>query len=157
MRMKTNLKNWIALTALLFSAQAYAGGVTVNDAWARATAPGQENGSVGLVITSKKNARLIAVTSPASDSAEIHTMSMDNGVMQMRQLEFLPLPAMQPVTLGPGGEHLMLFGLKHALKAGDKVPLTVTVQYADKHTEKIKINALVRPLTAVQDKNLHHD
>ena len=155
--MVINLKNWVVVTALLFAAQAYAGETTVSDAWARATAPGQENGSVGLVITSKKDARLIAVTSPASASAEIHTMTMDNGVMQMRQLEFLPLPAMQPVTLGPGGDHLMLFGLKHALKAGDELPLTVTVQFADKHTEKIKIKALVRPLTAGQGKHLHHD
>ena len=155
--MVINLKNWVVVTALLFAAQAYAGEITVSDAWARATAPGQENGSVGLVITSKKDARLIAVTCPVSASAEIHTMTMDNGVMQMRQLEYLPLPANQPVTLGPGGDHLMLFGLKHALKAGDKVPLTVTVQYADKRTEKIKIKALVRPLTAGQDKHLHRD
>ena len=155
--MVINLKNWIVLAALLFAAQANAGEITVSDAWARATAPGQENGSVGLVITSKKDARLIAVTSPASASAEIHTMTMDNGVMQMRQLEYLPLPAMQPVTLGPGGDHLMLFGLKRALKAGDKVQLTVTVQYADKQTEKIKIKATVRPLTADQDKHRRHD
>ena len=155
--MVINLKNWIVVTALFFAAQVYAGEITVSGAWARATVPGQENGSVGLVITSKKDARLVAVTSPVSASAEIHTMTMDNGVMQMRQLEYLPLPAMQPVTLGPGGEHLMLFGLKHALKAGDKVPLTVTVQYADKHTEKIKFKATVRPLNAEQDKRLHHD
>jgi len=155
--MVINLKNGIVVAALLFAAQAFAGEITVSDAWARATAPGQENGSVGLVITSKKDARLIAVTSPASASAEIHTMTMDNGVMQMRQLEYLPLPAMQPVTLGPGGDHLMLFGLKRALKAGDKVQLTVTVQYADKQTEKIKIKATVRPLTADQDKHRRHD
>ena len=146
-----NKKISIGVITLLFSAQAYAGGITVSDAWARATAPGQENGSVGLLITSQKEARIIAVTSTVSKSAEIHTMTMDNGVMQMRQLEFLPLPAQQPVTLGPGGEHLMLFGLKHALIAGDIVPLTLTVQHADKKIEKIKIKAIIRPLTAAHN------
>ena len=142
------MTQWIGFAALLLAAQAFAGEIKVSDVWARATAPGQENGSVGLVITSQKDARLIAVASPAAESAEIHTMTMDNGVMQMRQLEYLPLPAKQAVTLGPGGEHLMLFGLKHALKAGDTFPLTLTVQHADKKTEKIKIKALIRPLTA---------
>lgn len=152
-----NRKSWIVVVAaLLFSAQVQAGEVTVSDAWARATAPGQENGSVGLVITSQRDARLIAVTSPLAASAEIHTMTMDNGVMKMRQLEDLPLPARQPVTLGPGSDHLMLFGLKNPLKAGDTVTLTLIVKFADKSTEKINIKAQVRPLTAGQDKHHHH-
>lgn len=149
-------KKWLGVMALMLTTQVFAADIKVSDAWARATAPGQENGSVGLVITSPTDARIIAVTSPAAASAEIHTMTMDAGVMKMRQLEYLPLPAQQPVTLGPGGDHLMLFGLKKPLKAGGKVPLTITVQYADKKTRKINISALVRPLTAAHDPHQHH-
>lgn len=142
--MKNRYVNCFAASILLlFTAQAYAGEVTVSDVWSRASAPGQENGSVGLVITSAKDARLVAVTSPAAESAEIHTMSMDNGVMKMRQLEFLPLPANQVVKLGPGGNHLMLFGLKKPLKAGQEIPLTLTIKFADKRTEKIKIKSKI--------------
>jgi len=137
--------------ALLFAAQAYAGDVTVSDVWARATVPGQQVGMVGLVITSQKDARIVEVRSPVSASAEIHTMTMDNGVMKMRQIEFLPLPAKQPVTLGPGGDHLMLIDLKQALTAGDTAPLTVTVQFADKSTEMISMKALIRPLAAAKE------
>jgi hypothetical protein len=141
--------------AMLFAAQIYASEITVIDAWARETAPGQENGSVGLVITSQKAARLISAETTAAASSEIHTMTMDNGVMKMRQLENLPLPAKQAVTLGPGSDHLMLFGLKQPLKAGDKVPLTLTVEFANKRIEKIKINALVKPLTG-KPEHQHH-
>ena len=141
---------WVVAGVFLLSAQVYAGDIEVKDAWARATAPGQANGSVGVVITSKKDARLIAVKSAIAESAEIHTMSMDNGVMQMRQLDYLELPATQAVTLGPGGNHLMLFGLRHPLKAGTTLPLTLTVQYADKRTEDIKIKAQIRSLTTEQ-------
>jgi len=137
----------IVFAALFFSVQAYAGEVKVDDIWARATAPGQENGSVGMLITSPKDARLIAVSSTVAASSEIHTMTMDNGVMKMRQMEDLPLPAKQTVKLGPGGEHLMLMGLKKPLKEGETIPLTLTVQYADKRTEKIKVQALVKSLT----------
>jgi copper(I)-binding protein len=103
---------WGGVIALLFASQVLAGEVTVSDAWSRATAPGQEVGMVGLVITSQMDARIVAVSSPASASSEIHTMTMDNGVMKMRQLENLPLMAKKPATLGPGGDHLMLIGLK---------------------------------------------
>ena len=151
-----NKKKWLGVVALMLTTQVFAADIKVSDVWARATAPGQENGSVGLVITSPTDARLIAVTSPAAASAEIHTMTMEEGVMKMRQLEYLPLPAQQPVTLGPGSDHLMLFGLKKPLKAGDKVPLTITVQYANKKTSKINITAQVRPLTAVHDQHQHH-
>ncbi len=140
--------HWLAVAALLFTTHAIAADITISDAWSRATAPGQENGSVGVVITSKVDAKLIAVSSNAAESAEIHTMSMDNGVMQMRQLDFLDLPSNQAVKLGPGGNHLMLFGLKHALKPGDKIPLTLTVQFSNKSTKKIKMTAQVRALTA---------
>lgn len=136
----------LGVVALLLATTAYASDVAISDVWARATAPGQENGSVGLIITSAKDARLIAVSSPVAASAEIHTMSMEGGVMKMRQLEDLPLPANQPVKLGPGGEHLMLFGLKKPLKAGDKFSLTLTIQFADKSTKKIKIKSLVKAL-----------
>lgn len=145
----------IATAALLLSAQSFAAEVTVNDAWARATAPGQENGSVGMLITSQKDARLIAVSSTAAASSEIHTMSMDGGVMKMRQIEDLPLPAKQAVKLGPGGEHLMLMGLKKPLKEGDTVALTLTVQFADKSTEKVKVTAKIKSLTGMHKHQNH--
>lgn len=139
--------------ALLLAAQAYAGDVTVSDAWARASVPGQQVGLVGMVITSQRDARIIAVTSPVSESAEIHTMTMDNGVMKMRQLEYLPLPAKKAVTLGPGGDHLMLIDLKQVLTAGGNAPLTVTVQFADQSTEKVNVTAQIQPLTAGQNRH----
>lgn len=147
---------WLGAAALLLATQVQAGEVSVSDAWSRATAPGQEVGMVGLVITSQKDARIVAVTSPASETAEIHTMTMDNGVMKMRQLENLPLTAKKPATLGPGGDHLMLIGLKQPLKAGETVALTLTVQFADKSTEKINVTAQIRALTAMQNKYQHH-
>lgn len=147
---------WSCVIALFFASQALAGEVTVSDAWSRATAPGQEVGMVGLVITSQMDARIVAVSSPASASSEIHTMTMDNGVMKMRQLENLPLMAKKPATLGPGGDHLMLIGLKKALKAGDTVALTITVQFADKSTEQINVQAQVRALTAGQGQQHQH-
>lgn len=144
----------MAMAALLGVTQAWAGEVTVSGAWARASAPGQDSAAVYLRITSKRAAHLVAVTSPVADSAEIHSMTHDNGMMKMRELESLPLPAGQEVELGSGGNHLMLIGLKKPLKTGSKVPLVFTVQTADKHKEEIKIMAEVKSIAA-PDKQEH--
>ena len=147
----------IAIAALLSAAQGYAGEVVVSAAWARATAPGQNSAAVYLRITSQQQASIVAVSSPAADSAEMHSMTHDNGMMKMRELEALPLPAKKEVVLGSGGNHIMLIGLKKPLKAGGSVPLTLTVQFADQRRETVAVQAEVKPLTASRDEHEHHD
>ncbi len=145
----------IAIAALLNAAQGYAGEVVVSAAWARATAPRQDSAAVYLRITSQQQASIVAVSSPAADSAEVHSMIISNGVMKMRVLEALPLPAKQEVVLGSGGNHIMLTGLKQPLKAGGSVPLMLTVQFANQRREKVAVKAEVKPLTASHDKHKH--
>lgn len=146
----------IAIVMLFCAAQAWAENVVVSDASARATAPGQESAAIRFSITSKKEARLMAIVSPVASAVEIHSMTHDNGVMKMRAIEFLPLPAGKMVKLGMSGNHVMLLNLKNPLKAGDSVPLTITVEFADKHKEKINVNAEVKPLTAGRNEHEHH-
>lgn len=138
---------WLGLAVLLYAAQSFAGEVSVSDAWSRATAPGQVSAVVGLRITSQKDARMVALSSPAAAEAQMHSMTHENGMMKMRQLDSLALPAKQEIVLGAGGDHLMLINLKKPLKAGDVVPLTLTVQFADKSTEQVSVKAVVQPLT----------
>lgn len=146
----------IAIVMLFCAAQAWAENVVVSDASARATAPGQESAAIRFSITSKKEARLVSIVSPVAGAVEIHSMTHDNGVMKMRAIEFLSLPASKMVKLGVSGNHVMLLNLKNPLKAGDSVPLTITVEFADKHKEKINVNAEVKPLTASRNEHEHH-
>jgi copper(I)-binding protein len=98
----------------------------VSGAWARATVPGQSVGAAYMKIDSPFNATLIGIESDVSQSAEVHTMRHQNGVMQMRAQKQLDVPAGQRVELVPGGAHLMLLGLKKPLKAGETLQLTMT-------------------------------
>jgi copper(I)-binding protein len=75
-------------------------------------------------------------------------MKMDNDMMRMRQLQALDLPAGQAVKLAPGGYHLMLMGLKQPLKDGDKVPLTLEFEDAQRVRSKVVVDAPVKPLNA---------
>jgi len=135
----------LSIVTLFFATQACASDVSVSDVWIRASAPGQDSAAVSLHITSQKDSKLIAASSPLSDSAQIHTMKHENGMMIMRQLDALPLPSKQDVALDRNG-HIMLIGLKKPLIAGDSVPLTLTIEYSDKTREKISVKADVKPM-----------
>jgi copper(I)-binding protein len=144
------------LVLALFATGVIAGEPTVTGAWAKATAPGQDSASVYLHISVRKDARLVAVGSPAAKHVEIHVMKHESGMMMMRQAEDLALPANKEVVLG-SGSHLMLVGLKQPLKPGDRIQLALTVEYADKHRETITVTAEVRPLTSSHDMQDMHD
>ena len=120
-------------------------GVSVAEGWARATVPGQKVAGVYLDIRSDQAAVLTAVRSPLAGSAEIHSMSNDNGVMRMRRLLRLDLPAGETVRLAPGGDHIMLLDIKRPLQAGERVPLTLTVERSGKKSS-VQVRAEVRAL-----------
>ena len=71
---------------------------------------------------------------------------MDGGVMKMGAVPSLELPAGQAVELKPGGYHVMLMGLKQQLKAGDSVPLTLTVEGKGGQKETVQVTAPVKAL-----------
>ena len=98
---------------------------TVTDAWVRLPPPGAQIAAAYLTLESKQALSLVSVTSPAAQAVEMHSMSMKNGVMEMRQLSVLEIAAGKPTKLEPGGLHLMLFDLKKPLKAGDQVKLAL--------------------------------
>lgn len=98
----------------------------ISDAWARATVPGQSVGAAYMKINSPAATTLIRIESDVSQFTEVHNMTHQNGVMQMRMQKQLDVPAGQSIDLAPGGTHLMLLGLKKPLKAGESLQLKMT-------------------------------
>jgi len=120
-----NLKTIIFCGLLCFVSYVQAGEVEVSDAWARATIPGQDVAAAYMTLTSAEDKKLFYVESPSADSVEIHSMTMNDGVMKMRMLEEMQLNANEPVKLAPGGFHLMMFKLKAPLEDGKQVKFTL--------------------------------
>jgi hypothetical protein len=117
----------VALGAMTTAAMAQTGQVKVENAWARATPAGASTAAIYLTLEAPAADKLVSVATPAAREADLHTMSMDNGVMRMRALPGgIDLPAGQKVTLKPGGMHIMLSALTGPLKEGEKIPLTLT-------------------------------
>ncbi|GAB4120417.1 MAG: hypothetical protein Fur0026_11470 [Sideroxydans sp.] len=138
---------WAGLAAMLLALPVQAKDVKVSDAWSRATAPGQDSGMVQAVITSKKAAKLVGASCKCATSVELHSMVTEGGVMKMRQVEAIDLPAGQAVDLGAQGYHLMLIGLKKPLAEGKKIELTLQLRQADGKEKKVKVNAKVKGMT----------
>ncbi|MGE4220985.1 MAG: copper chaperone PCu(A)C [Alphaproteobacteria bacterium] len=106
--------------------------IEIGHPWARPTAPTATVGAgyFSLKNDGKTDDRLVAASSPAAEKVELHSMTMTDGVMKMRQVPSIELHAGKSVTLAPGGLHLMLIGLKAPLKEGTKVPATLTFERA---------------------------
>ncbi len=123
--MKTTLA---ALILGLASLPAWAADVTVSDAWARATMPGQKVSAAYMRIVASEDARLVSASSSVVPRVEIHEMKMDGSVMRMREVKALDLPKGKTVSLEPGGYHIMLMNLAKPIAAGDRVPLSLVIE-----------------------------
>lgn len=108
------------------------GDLTIGSPWARATAPGAAVGGGYLQIENAgaNRDRLVGASSPVAESVELHTMTMENNVMRMRELGAIDLPAGERVELRPGGLHLMFIGLKGPLQAGQTFPVSLRFERA---------------------------
>lgn len=110
-------------------------GLQIERPWARSTVPNQPTGGAYVTIENKGSSsdKLVSASSPVAKRVELHTMSMDGNVMKMREVSNIEVKPAERVEMKPGsGYHLMLMGLQHPLKAGDKFPLTLVFEKAGK-------------------------
>ncbi len=134
-------------TVLAFASGAsYAGDATLGDlriegAWARASAGPARNGAAYLTVVNAGGQpdQLVAAASEASAKAELHTHEHENGVMRMRQVPAIDIPAGQSVSLQPGGAHVMLFELGQPLTQGTSFPVTLTFAKAGSVTVMVDV------------------
>ena len=128
------------------------GALSVRRPAAPATLPGQNSAVVYLSIDNEGTAadRLVSATSPAAGAVSLHRMTIDGGVMRMREIDGLPIAPSATVSFkAGGGYHLMMTGLKKPLVAGDSIPLTLVFERAGKLQVAVHVGAnaaqLARP------------
>jgi copper(I)-binding protein len=124
----------------------------VENGYARESIPGTSISSAYMTIKnlSVKNIRLIAAASPVSDRIEIHQHTMSEGLMRMRQRDYVEILAQNSTVFQPSGFHLMIFDLKQPLKAKENIIITL---YFDDQSS-IDANYTVQGLK--QKKHEHH-
>jgi periplasmic copper chaperone A len=137
--------------------QVKADGIMVEQAWARASAGNATTGAAYVtVVGGSEPDRIVAVSTSVAATAEVHESFTDNGVMKMRAVAALPIPAGKTVTFSPGGYHVMLTGLKRPLVAGESFALTFRFEHEQPLTVDVPIRAIGRD-TPVAKPAAHED
>ncbi len=132
-----------AFLSLHAAAQNNIADVAVKDAWVRTTVPGQKGTGAFMSLTAKSDLRLVGASSAVAGIAEVHEMSMNGDVMQMRAVAGVDLPAGKTVALRAGGFHVMLLDLKTALPKNATVPLTLLFKDAKGVESKVEVTVPV--------------
>jgi len=132
-------------------------GIEISSAWARATLASQKSTAAYLNIRSANEARLVGVESPLGD-AELHTTKIIDGIMRMREIPFLDLPADKQIELRPGGHHIMLMQLKTQLVPGLNAPLILIIESEGRQQRvhvkaEVLLHSAAHPSTHMQKKN----
>jgi hypothetical protein len=142
------LVSTIAATALGLSFVAHAqeakvGSIQIENAYTRATVPGQMVAGGFMKIENKgATDQLLSASSPAAGEVQLHEMGMDGNVMKMRQVKEITVPAGGAVELKPGGLHLMFMNIKTPLLAGQTVPVKLKFAKAGEVEVKVPVNAM---------------
>jgi copper(I)-binding protein len=131
------LATLVALATLTTAAQAAP--VTITAPWARATLPHQTESAAYLTLTSPTADTLTAIDTQDAGMAMLHQTTRTGTTAAMSDLDSLPLPAGKPVALAPNGTHIMLMDLKHPLKPGQTLHLTLTFAHAGQQTVAIPV------------------
>lgn len=121
--------------------------VNAKDPWVRPTVPQQKVTGAFMQLTASQDMKLISISSPVASRVEIHTMEMDKDVMRMREIKSLDLPNGKTVELKPGSYHIMLMGLKNAIKEGDTVTLTLLLEGKDKKQQTLEVKAMAKNMS----------
>lgn len=120
-------------------------GITVSEAWARASPGAVTTGAAYVTLTGGAQPdSLVGASTQVASTAEVHETIADNGVMKMRPVPRVPVSPGQVVTFAPGGLHIMLTGLKHPLRAGESFPLTLTFAHTAPVTVDVQVRAIGR-------------
>ena len=106
--------------------------IVASDAWARPTLKGTRTGVVYLMLSNHgaTSDRLVGVSTPVAERADVHEDVTTNGVMSMASVPALDLPAGASTAIEPGRYHIMLIGIKAQLAAGESFPITLTFSSA---------------------------
>ncbi|MEA3276917.1 MAG: copper chaperone PCu(A)C [Pseudomonadota bacterium] len=120
----------LAVNVAAAQAGSAAESLSVSGPNARAVPPGQPNSVVFMALANGSGGdhALTGAESPACDAVEVHTHTSEDGMMKMRRVDRVDLPAGETVRFEPGGLHLMLIGLKQQLVPGQQLDLTLVFE-----------------------------
>lgn len=132
--------------------------VSIEDAYARAVPPGQTNSASFMMLKNSeaKDLALVSAQSPVAKAVELHNHISEDGVMKMRQVQQISVPASGSVTLQPGGYHIMLIGLNQDLNEGQEIDLTLEFSDGSNQTLTLPVKKVMNGMKSHSHGHHHH-
>lgn len=120
--------------------EASAPAVLISDGYIMAPLKGRDVAAGYFIAENQGTAiSLVSASSPAAAAVELHTHSMADGVMKMREVDAVELPEEGSVAFEPGSFHLMMFGFA-ATEGQTETPVTFTLSTG----EELIVNLPIR-------------
>jgi copper(I)-binding protein len=134
------------------------GDLMIHDGWARASIGRAPNSAAYMTLMThgSETDKLVAVSTPAAETAELHTHLMENDIAKMRPVDAIEVAPGEPTVLEPGGLHVMLMGLKEALEEGSELSLTLTFENAGEVTFNVPVLGMKGVMKHGEDKQHTH-
>jgi len=126
-------------------------GLKVENAYLRAMPPGQEMAAAYMTLVNNTDEDIIILRmgSDIVGRIEIHSSTERNGMIGMRKLQQIKVPAFGRLNLEPGSSHLMLMEIGKQLGPGDEIRVTL-------NTANGGSQDFVLPVKRTTDMNHHH-
>ena len=127
------------LILFIFSINIFAAEMKINAAHIKANQPGQNITAGFIKIMSSSTLKIIQINSKDAKKIEIHSMKMEKGpygdtIMKMRKIDNPTIQANKEYILMPGGDHLMIYGLKKQLNQNDTYEITFVLEDENGHS-----------------------
>lgn len=105
----------------------------IDQAWIRLS-PNKETPSAGYFIAHGGDAatQLRGVRTDYALKVEMHESVSDKGIMSMKPIDSVDIPANATVAFAPGGKHLMLWGVNDTAISRGKMQMTFLLANGDR-------------------------
>lgn len=121
--------------------------IQIKDGFVREVPPNQTISAAFMTIQNNdmSDHKVVSASSPAAKIVELHTHTHENGMMKMRQIPQIDLPAGADAMLKPGGLHIMLIDLTAPLASDKPVPVTIKFEDGSEKTMELPVKS-VKPM-----------
>lgn len=127
--------------SLMLAGAANAAHLDIDNAIAQANVPGSDNTVAYMTLNnpSDNDVRIVGVSSSIAKKTELHSHSMDNDRMVMRQVDHIDIDAGEKVYLAPNGYHVMFISLHQWIKPGEQTQITFEYDDGTKQDVALKV------------------
>lgn len=132
--------------------------VSISNAYIRVLPGAQKNTAAFVHIhnASDRAINLQSLNSTWAETVDLHQSTMEQGMIKMRPLDTLSIPAGSTVEFHPGQDHIMFSGLKKKLQVGDTVDLKLCFGYFCQQIDLLAVSVL-DDVSAKKSHTHHHD